>query len=158
MNRLAAVVSLLLLAMASQGAYSDTPADAPSSAGEALFKSHCESCHSRFLGSRAPSRQMLARYSPRAIIQALTTGLMRVQGYSLSGDQRRAIAEYVRGVTLEPDLAGESRGRCDGNPPMAAPALGPQWNGWANSQSNWSFQPAAAAELTVAEVKALKLK
>ncbi|HEY6925489.1 MAG TPA: cytochrome c, partial [Steroidobacteraceae bacterium] len=116
MNGHRALVLLVLLTVCSPTAHSDTPGQMPSSMGEALFRGHCESCHSRFLGSRAPSRQMLARYPPRAIIQALTTGLMRVQGYSLSGDQRRAIAEYVSGVPYQNDLAGESRGRCASNP------------------------------------------
>ncbi|HEY6927643.1 MAG TPA: PQQ-binding-like beta-propeller repeat protein, partial [Steroidobacteraceae bacterium] len=44
------------------------------------------------------------------------------------------------------------------NPPMIDPTIGPRWNGWGNGPSNLSFQAAAAAELTAAQVKALKLK
>jgi polyvinyl alcohol dehydrogenase (cytochrome) len=148
---------VLLLAILSERAYAETGA-AAATAGEQLFKAHCESCHSGFLGSRAPSRQTLARYPSRAILQALTTGQMRVQGYSLSGDERRSIAEYISGVRYKSDLVGESRGRCADNPPMASPSSEPEWNGWGNSPSNSSSQSAAAAAMTVAQVKSLKLK
>jgi len=148
---------VILLAVMWEPAHSDTAA-APADSGEKLFKAHCESCHSGFLGSPAPSRQVLARYPSRAIIQALTTGQMRVQGYSLSGDERRAIAEYVSGVHYRSDLVGESRGRCAAHTPMTNPSSGPEWNGWGNSPSNSSSQSAAAAALTVAQVKSLKLK
>jgi len=69
-------------------------AAAPS--GEAVFNASCVSCHSGDDG-RAPDREAMRGRSPQAIIDALTSGSMKYQGLALSGDQRRAVAEFITG-------------------------------------------------------------
>ncbi|MBL8300773.1 MAG: PQQ-binding-like beta-propeller repeat protein [Rhodanobacteraceae bacterium] len=137
---------------------SAAPTTTQKATGAQLFESHCGGCHSGFLGSRAPSKQVLAKFPPRSIIQALTTGVMRTQGYSLSGEQRRAIAEHLTGVKYSSSLLNESRGRCDVNTGMSDPSKSPQWNGWGNGLANASFQSGKSAGLTPDQVKHLKLK
>src|SRR5262245_50070241 len=73
-------------------------ASAPQGGGEALYGSACASCHDAPApGSRAPQRDQLRDRSPEAIVDALTGGAMRYQGLSLSGGERRAIAEFLSG-------------------------------------------------------------
>jgi polyvinyl alcohol dehydrogenase (cytochrome) len=129
----------------------------PKSGGQ-LFEQHCAACHTGFLGSRAPSKQVLAKFPPRSIVHALAVGVMRLQGGPLSGDDRRAVAEYLTGKKFDNDIRAESRGKCEAHPEMADPGQSPQWNGWGNSAGNASFQSAQAAGLTAESVKELKLK
>lgn len=125
---------------------------------EKLFTQHCAGCHSGFLGSRAPSKQVLAKFPPTTIVHALTVGIMRTQGYPLSGSERRLIAEYVTGKKLGADPVAEQRGRCTANPAMRDPDAAPRWNGWGNGAANASFQPAASAGIDADNVKRLKLR
>lgn len=126
--------------------------------GETLFNQHCVACHSGFLGSRAPSKQVLAKFPPKTVVHALTVGIMRAQGYPLSGEERRMIAEYVTGKKLAGDAADAQRGRCTSNPAMSDPVSSPQWNGWGNGAANASFQSAASAGVDASNVKRLKLR
>ena len=148
------ILSMLAFADAGEG----SKAEALGNGGAQVFEKHCSFCHTGFLGSRAPSKEVLAKFPPRTIVHALTVGVMRVQGSSLNGDQRRAVAEYLTGKKFETDLLSESRGKCEGNPEMPDPLESPQWNGWGNSVTNSSFQSANAAGLNVQSVPELKLK
>src|SRR5690606_9444064 len=81
--------------------------------GMALFQQHCAFCHTGAEDSRAPGPEVLLGYSPEAVIRALTDGgSMRTQGYLLSGEQRRAIAEHVTGKTLRSAPLLNDIGQC----------------------------------------------
>jgi polyvinyl alcohol dehydrogenase (cytochrome) len=149
---------VLLLAALGQPALADSGATGAASLGERIFEQHCAACHSGFLGSRAPSRQVLGGFPPRSIIQALTTGLMRVQGYPLSGEQRRAVSEFLTGSSSGATLAATPVGRCREQPAMGDPSRQPQWSGWGNGAQNTSFQPTDAAGLTASTVGELQLR
>src|SRR5208283_136031 len=75
-------------------------ADAPAPNGEVLFQARCAGCHNDAPGSRAPAPEVLRQRSPAAILEALANGPMRVQGASLGGPERRAVAEYLGGAPL----------------------------------------------------------
>jgi len=96
--------------------------------------------------------------SAQAIVDALTSGSMRYQGLSLSGAERRAIAEFLTGKKLRGSVTGATTGRCARPPPLSDPAAGPLWNGWGPTPQNTHFQPAPQAGLTAAQVPQLKLK
>ena len=97
--------------------------------------------------------------APRAIVDALTSGPMRYQGLALSGDERRAVAEFITGRKLGGTVAGARVGACGrGQPPLADPAAGPAWNGWGPTVENTHFQPAGQAGLTAAQVPHLHLE
>ena len=70
---------------------------APASAqdGAALYAQRCASCHEGGQVARVPARDVIAALTPERIVSALETGTMRVQGESLTADQRRAIATYL---------------------------------------------------------------
>jgi polyvinyl alcohol dehydrogenase (cytochrome) len=132
---------------------------APQSGGETLYGSACASCHDApAANSRAPQRDQLRGRSPEAIVDALTGGAMRYQGLSLSGAERRAIAEFLSGKPFGGDITGTATARCASPPPMNNVATAPAWNGWGPTPSNTHFQPAAQAGITADQVPRLTLK
>jgi polyvinyl alcohol dehydrogenase (cytochrome) len=127
--------------------------------GAALFASHCSECHNPD-DPRAPALEVLRGRSPQAILDALTAGSMKYQGLALSGEERRAIAEYVTGRKLRVALVGSTIGMCAASkrPPPGDPARGPLWNGWGTRLDNTHFQTTDQAGLTAEQVPRLKLK
>ncbi len=130
-------------------------ADSPP--GAALFAAHCGSCHNAD-DPRAPSREVLRGRSPQAILDALTAGSMKYQGLALSGEQRRAIAEFLSGRTLRVALLGNTIGNCGRRLPPGDPRAAPLWNGWGPTIENTHFQSAAQAGLSAEQVPRLRLK
>jgi polyvinyl alcohol dehydrogenase (cytochrome) len=159
------IVSLALLAAFNRPASTDRwqsvlrqPQDAATpSRGAALFEGHCSGCHNGD-DPRASSPDALGGRSPQAIVDALTSGSMRYQGLALSGDERRAIAEYLTGRKLRGTVAGTTAGMCDKRTPLADPSGGAVWNGWGPTIENTHFQPAPQAGVTAAQVPRLHLK
>jgi polyvinyl alcohol dehydrogenase (cytochrome) len=144
------VVVLLLVAA--------TPSRAQSPNGEAVYRQHCAACHDGTL-PRMPSRDALRGFTPESVETALSSFTMRRQGSSLSGAERRAVAEYVTGRP-----AGSYRAPLDAIPtsaycrgtPSGDPLAGPSWNGWGGDLRNSRFQ--SVAGLTAGDVPRLKLK
>jgi len=130
-----------------------------------VFAASCSGCHSGD-DPRAPSPEVLRLRSPQAILDALTAGSMKYQGLALSGEERRAIAEYLTGRTLRAPLAGNTIGNCSPStrlgtgrrPPPGQPRPGPLWNGWGPTVENTHFQPAEQAGLTAEQVPRLHLR
>jgi polyvinyl alcohol dehydrogenase (cytochrome) len=131
-------------------------AAAPS--GEAVFDASCVMCHNGD-DARAPALEVMRARSPQAIIEALTSGSMRYQGLALSGDERRAVAEFISGRRLRGTVSGATAGMCTGQrSPFVTPFAGPSWNGWGATIQNAHFQPAAKAGLTAADLPRLHVK
>ena len=141
-------VSLILLLVA-------VPAFAQD--GAALYTQRCASCHEGGQVARAPARDVIAALTPERIVGSLETGLMRVQGESLTPEQRRAIATYLS--TTRPAPAATSAApiagpRCDGAGPMRTSAT--DWRAWGVSAANDRFQPQPG--FSSAQAPRLKLK
>ena len=64
--------------------------------GQALFENTCATCHTAAGDARTPSLAALKQRPPEAIVDALTTGVMREQGADLRDAERRAIAEFLK--------------------------------------------------------------
>jgi polyvinyl alcohol dehydrogenase (cytochrome) len=96
--------------------------------------------------------------SPQAILDALTAGSMKYQGLALSGEERRAIAEYLTGRKLRAPLIVNTIGNCARRPAPGDPSTSPLWNGWGPAIDNTHFQPAEQARLTEDQVPRLHLK
>src|SRR5215831_6528814 len=127
--------------------------------GRSLYDAACAQCHDApAAGSRAPAKDALRDRSPEAIVDALTGGAMRYQGLSLSGSERRAIAEYLTGKTFGGDITGAANAMCRTPPPLAEPSHGAAWNGWGPTLANTHFQSAEQAGLTAAQLPKLTLK
>jgi polyvinyl alcohol dehydrogenase (cytochrome) len=123
--------------------------------GAALYSQRCASCHENAAASRAPSRDTISALSADRIVEALEAGVMRIQGETLSPDERRAIATFL---SVAPTTATSSSA---GPRPCASPGVltlnaDTNWNGWGVSAANNRFQPKPG--LTAAQVPNLKLK
>jgi polyvinyl alcohol dehydrogenase (cytochrome) len=134
------------------------PASAPA-VGMAIYDRACASCHnSPAPGSRTPTRDALRERSPEAVVDALTGGAMRYQGLSLSGSERRAVAEFLSGKTFGGDITGAATAGCSAAQRVADTRPAPNWNGWSPTIENTHFQPAAQAGLTAGQIPRLTLK
>ena len=125
--------------------------------GAAVFQRSCATCHNGAADSRAPRVEILRDNSPEAIIDALVSGAMRLQGSRLGGAERRAVAEYLSGRKINVDVAGATTGRCPAQTKFDLRS-GPAWNGWGRELTNTRFQTEAQAGLTADQVPRLKLK
>ena len=110
---------------------------------------------------KAPEPATLRQMTPEAILGALTTGVMKLQGESLADEEKRQVAESLAGRPLGTGTSGDAA-RCR----TAAPRTRrwpirhrlPEWNGWGVDGGNSRFQPARAAGLTADDVPRLTLK
>src|SRR5262249_29245606 len=121
---------------------------------------HCTSCHGNPAFAQAPSPATLRTMSPERIYAALTTGVMKSVGDTLTEEDRRRVAESLAGQLLGSAQSGDATAmsnRCRSSPPLNLTGKA-DWNGWGNGTGNERFQPAASAGLTAATVPKLKLK
>jgi polyvinyl alcohol dehydrogenase (cytochrome) len=126
--------------------------------GGQVFKDRCASCHTGAADSRAPAPESLRNRSPQAIVESLVNGAMRVQGSRMTGAERRAVAEFLTGRSIDGDVKGASWGICGGGafrPPNIGPA---PWGGWSPKPDNTRFQTADQAELDASNVPKLTLQ
>ena len=125
--------------------------------GAALFATRCASCHQAAAESRAPALDVLKERSPESVVDALTGGAMRYQGLSLSGTERRAIAEFVTGKTIGSVARDPTAGRCAKTPAYAPDATSP-WNGWGPTIQHTHVVSRAIAGLAADDLPKLTLK
>jgi polyvinyl alcohol dehydrogenase (cytochrome) len=137
------------------------PVSAPAANGEQLYRHYCAECHSQSRVLRAPQLKILQRMEPQDVLDALEVGKMRFQGIQRTAEERRAIAEFITGKSLEQAEQQEQQqlmaGRCPGTSRFD-PGAGLQWNGWGAGLDNARFQSAQAAQLTPDQVPKLKVK
>lgn len=145
-------------------AAAEAPGDGPERRGTefgfAVFQQHCMACHGNPEFERAPSPAALRAMTPERIYAALTSGVMKSVGDTLTEEDRRRVAESVAGQLLGSSQSGAASrmpNQCPANPRLRS-LSGTAWNGWGNGLENHRFQPTAAAGLTAATVPSLKLK
>jgi len=135
------------------------PARAQAPDGATIFRTSCASCHDGAAASRAPATEQLKARSPESIIAALTGGAMRYQGISMSGAERRAVAEHLTGRAVGvATKADPAIGRCANPAPFTSLTSAPAWNGWSADLANTHFMPASRGGLTAAQLPKLTLK
>jgi len=125
--------------------------------GEQVFKDRCASCHTGAADSRAPAPEALRGRTPQAIVEALVNGAMRAQGSRMTGAERRAVAEFLTGRSVEGDVSGAATGRC-ATAPAAERTGSSNWRGWSPNTDNTRFQSAEGAAITAAEIPKLTLR
>lgn len=163
-------VCLVYMGVASAQAPAQTP-QAPPVAGANLasgtetgigtFQTHCMSCHGNPNVPQAPAPDAVRQMPPERIYDALTTGVMKPQGDSLTDDQKKMLATFLSGRPLGSLKQGDAKdmpNQCASNAPMGDPAGSPEWNGWSPDGVNSRFQNAKDAGLTPDQVPQLKLK
>jgi polyvinyl alcohol dehydrogenase (cytochrome) len=135
-------------------------AEAQAIQGITAYEEHCARCHSApTRDTRAPGRELLRERTPEAVLEAITTGPMRVHAEGLTDVQKRLLAEQLTGHIVGSSLPGEASAmsnRCDEKTFQLA--RGSRWIGWGADLSNTRFQPAASAALKPADVPKLTLK
>jgi polyvinyl alcohol dehydrogenase (cytochrome) len=107
----------------------------------------------------APDQSTLRQMAPETILQAITTGAMRVHAEGIPDEVKRAMAEYISGRKLSPLGAGAASNmpnRCTATAPLGDIGARPLWNGWSPDATNARFQRAAG--LTGAALPRLALK
>ncbi|MGH9717246.1 MAG: PQQ-binding-like beta-propeller repeat protein [Candidatus Acidiferrales bacterium] len=167
MNRLLRFTAVVAAALiVSVGLSSAARAQGPrptagTESGIAVFEQHCMICHGNANVPRAPQPSVIRQMSPERIYEALTTGVMKAQGSTLTEDQRKMLATFLGGRplgALHQGAAKDMPNQCASNPPLAAPDSGPAWNGWGVTIANTRFAPADSARLTPEQVPHLKVK
>jgi polyvinyl alcohol dehydrogenase (cytochrome) len=156
-------------------AATDAPA-AQADLGEATFQRICAACHTTLVSRASPTsdkapnpiemralpREMLRQLPPEAVLTALTSGKMQVQGSMLNDAERHAVAEYASGSHFGAAKYGavnsEKPNLCKSPAPAVAAKTAPAWNGWGNGLDNTRFQPKATGGLTASDLPKLKLK
>jgi polyvinyl alcohol dehydrogenase (cytochrome) len=133
-------------------------AGAQAAEGARVFQASCATCHTGSADSRAPALDALRSRTPQAILDSLLNGAMRPQGARLSGAERRAVAEFITGKSIEGDVSGARTGRCTSPESLPELAKSPQWTGWSPATSNTRFQPADQAGLSASDLPRLTLK
>lgn len=151
--------SLLAATLSAAGLLAAHPASAQTPDGAGLFRSNCATCHDGAATSRAPSPEQLKARTPESIISALTGGAMRYQGLSLSGAERRAVAEYLTGKTVGADVKVDPNiGRCVNPTTLTSLSAGPSWNGWSADAANTHAVSAKVGGITAEQLPKLTLK
>lgn len=161
-----ATISLTALLAQSQAQRQSAPpgqtiAQGGTELGFRTFQSKCMSCHGNPNVDRAPSPAAIREMTPERIYDALTTGAMRIQGQTLSDDEKRTLALFMSGRpigSLQMGDANRMPNRCAANPRLPDPGAGPAWNGWGVDETNSRFQSSEAAGLTPADIHRLTLK
>jgi polyvinyl alcohol dehydrogenase (cytochrome) len=126
--------------------------------GATLFEEQCATCHTQPGVQRAPLLEAMRDRSPDAIVAALTSGTMALQGEELTIVGRRAVAEFITGQAPSGDRVAVTVGRCASEPAMTDLLDGPRWSGWGVSVENLRFQGADNAGLRLNQVANLTLK
>jgi polyvinyl alcohol dehydrogenase (cytochrome) len=129
--------------------------------GFAVFQQRCLGCHGNAAFEKAAAPAVLREMPPERILDALTSGVMKSVGDTLTGEERRLVSESVAGRLIGTSVTGAARlmpNACPTNPPIGDAARGPSWNGWGADAANTRFQPANAAGLDASQVPKLKLK
>src|SRR5262245_2558878 len=141
--------TLALLALAAAVLSAQAPA------GEAIYKQRCAACHDQN-NPRIPTRAALEKMPASHILRTLNYGAMIAVAYTMSTEEREAVAKYLgTSATDAPPLASSF---CQDRSVKIAANPKVQWNGWSPGAFNWRYQTAEAAGLSIDDVKRLKLK
>jgi polyvinyl alcohol dehydrogenase (cytochrome) len=123
--------------------------------GSALFENNCALCHKAGADNRTPLPEALKRLPNGAIVAALESGSMKVQGAKLSIAERQAIADFLSPPTAA-SIEPIKLNACPGPAPAIANLNG--WNGWSADLINSRMQTAKEAGIGVGDVPKLKVK
>lgn len=121
-----------------------------------IYRSSCAACHEGTV-PRAPHSVKFQMMGPRTILTALETGVMQAQGALLTDSERKSLAEFLAGATLQAvdrtprPLCDAAHSRFDFNrpPPLA---------GWGMTLEGTRHVSAKVAGLRENDVSKLRLK
>jgi len=122
--------------------------------GEAVYYEYCGDCHNGAV-YKAPHKMFLAMMAPDAILESMD-GIMATQAAALNEKQKKAVAEYLAGRSLDSQTIAYPPPTCglttiDLDQP-------PRQLNWGIDFANSRFQPAATGGLTAQNAGDLQLK
>ena len=104
--------------------------------GEEIYKANCSFCHNGAV-KEAPKFESLQLLSSNAIIKTLTSGVMKVQGASLSPKDRKLVAEFISKIaSQQPQIVA---GNCDFSDKKTAKNQVVKVGNWGMNLSNQRF-------------------
>ena len=133
-------------------------AQTPAPDGGALFKQYCVNCHNGSV-DRAPDLTALRLMTAQRILRALEFGSMISMTHGRTGPERRAMAEFASGKSLDVTLtiAPPPAAMCTTRAAYSPDAAAPSWQSFGQNQSNARFQDARGAGIAAADAPKLKL-
>jgi polyvinyl alcohol dehydrogenase (cytochrome) len=137
--------------------FAQSPNDAATAGGSAIYSQHCAGCHDNGVG-RAPQKAMFKQMSAENVQFALKAGPMAMQARDLTTAEIRAVSEFITGKVLAKQVLAKQAFCPDAGPPLGKALTKPHWNGWGVDTSNSRFQSASMAQLHASDVPRLKLK
>ena len=123
--------------------------------GEEVYAKRCAVCHDQ-VNERIPPRAALQKLPASRIVRALNAGVMMAVGFTLSHEDRLAVASYLGTTATESGPSPASF--CSDRTLKLADNPKASWNGWSPRPDNARFQPGDVARLSVDQVRSLKLK
>jgi polyvinyl alcohol dehydrogenase (cytochrome) len=123
--------------------------------GEVVYQERCAMCHDQG-GERIPSKATLKTLPASRIQRALDAGAMMAVGFTLNRDDRQAVALYL-GTTASAEVPSPAE-FCADRTVKIADTPQQSWNGWSPTATNARFQDAAAARLSVDQVRRLQVR
>src|SRR5260370_6877506 len=116
--------------------------------GSRLFENNCALCHKAGADNRTPLPEALKRLPNRAIVAALESGSMKVQGAKLSIAERQAIADFLSPPT-ESTIQPLKLNACPGPAPPLANLKA--WNRWSTCLINNRKQTSKGAGINTSD-------
>ncbi len=123
--------------------------------GAKVYQGLCVNCHEGQV-PKAPHKMFLQMMSADVILGALTNGVMREQGATLTSEKRQQVAEYLAGAPLDATRPRLAPPRCTGAAAELDARQPPLSIGWGYNNSR--FIPAGVAGLTREQVTKLQLR
>ena len=121
-----------------------------------IYRSSCAACHEGTV-PRAPHSVKFQMMGPRTILTALETGVMQAQGALLTDSERRSLAEFLAGASLQP-VDRTPRPLCDAAHSRFDFSRPPPLAGWGMTLESTRHVSARAAGLRESDVSKLRLK
>ncbi len=139
--------------------FSPQPATAQSAAagtGAVVYEKRCAACHEQ-TSPRIPHREALRKMPSARILRSLDSGAMMAIAMTMHRDERIAVASYL-GSSDAMDVGPLPRAFCSDRTVKLAATPTTAWNGWSPEATNTRFQTGKASQLSVGDVRKLKLK
>ncbi len=127
---------------------------APPHPGLKPYFEHCASCHEGGV-YKAPHRLFLAMMAPDAILDSMG-GIMSAQAEALSEEERKNVAEYIAGKSLDSVAVAHPPPMCEQSALDMSQA--PSQAGWGVALTNTRYQPQDSGGLVAADAGELELK
>ncbi len=114
---------------------------------DAVYRAQCSQCHARELFTGMPARR---------ILRAVESGIMAPFAANLSRAEREAVSGYLG--TADAGSEPPPSAFCSDRTVTVNDASASSWNGWSQTAGNLRFQTAQGANLSVEQVRSLKLQ